>query len=254
MGIELDFLAETALAQLIATQAVPSGGYPLAIGGTVTHATRCVAGLAAISGVVFTDAAGTLFIEQSINGTNWDIVTTIDVLASIATPVDVPVYASLARARYVNGAVAQTVFRANIVARASSGQQSGGGVLGAPGNVNSGIVIFNTTALLGAGATLLGTIFRSAPNGAAVGTRNTGYDIVRGFGQSDVAGTVTILQALQAADIVAPFTNCFQAAVGVPAGGVGASITQVIVAPFVAVLYTNGGAPQTRQRCWAAMQ
>lgn len=249
----LQYQREVVLSRRVATVAVPSGSFPLAIAGTVTETAKTVAGYAAIAGSVFSDAAGTLFVEQSLDGgSNYDLITTIPVLASTFTPFDVTVYGTTARVRYLNGAVAQTVYRVNAVARPLSGVAPGGGANGALGNVGAGLVIANTTAALGGAATFLSGIFQVGPT--AVGTRYAGYDVVRAFGQSDVAGTMTAVMASASADIAAPFTNCLQVDQAVPAGGDGAQLVALISAPFVAVLYTNGAGAQARMRFFAELQ
>lgn len=85
-----------------------------------------------------------------------------------------------------------------------------------------------------------------------------GFSMVRGFINADVAGTIDIYQAWDLSDVQA-ITN------GVPgvgagngalllqtsaftsagAGNIGTMFTMAIVAPFVRIRYTNGGAPQT---------
>jgi hypothetical protein len=59
----------------------------------------------------FADQPGTLYIEQSADGTNWDIVESISVPANTGTALVTTVKSRYVRFRYVNGATAQTVFR-----------------------------------------------------------------------------------------------------------------------------------------------
>jgi len=92
--------------------------------------------------------------------------------------------------------------------------------------------------------------FAVAPNGA--GRRFAGYDIVRGMAFADVAGTVTVFQGQTEADVTAG-TNCTQTSFACPAGGNGLQFTNVLVAPFVAIRFVNGGAAQARFRFWAAV-
>ena len=68
-------------------------------------------GNARITGSVFADVAGTLYIDQSSDGTNYDITTTVSVSAGVGTSFSVEVFSPNARIRYVNGATIQTVFR-----------------------------------------------------------------------------------------------------------------------------------------------
>jgi len=60
---------------------------------------------------VFADQAGTLYIEQSPDGGNWDVTESISVSANVGVAVVREIAAGYARVRYVNGATAQTVFR-----------------------------------------------------------------------------------------------------------------------------------------------
>lgn len=70
------------------------------------------AGLAdRITGVVIADQAGSIFIEQSGDQTNWDLSTTYPVVASTALKFSEEIVLPWVRVRYVNGATPQTVFR-----------------------------------------------------------------------------------------------------------------------------------------------
>lgn len=64
-----------------------------------------------IRGMVFANQAGNLFIEQSSDGTNWDVSTSTAVVANTGAGFVQPIYGNYARIRYVNGGVAQTIFR-----------------------------------------------------------------------------------------------------------------------------------------------
>jgi hypothetical protein len=59
----------------------------------------------------YADQPGTLYIEQSPDGTNWDIVESTSVAANTGTALITVVKSKYVRFRYVNGANAQTVFR-----------------------------------------------------------------------------------------------------------------------------------------------
>lgn len=83
----------------------------LAASASYTGVSLSVEGYARITGTVYSDQAGTLYIEQSPDGTNWDTATSLSVSAATATSFSVEVVAPYARLRYVNGATAQTVFR-----------------------------------------------------------------------------------------------------------------------------------------------
>ncbi|MEM4846445.1 MAG: hypothetical protein QW794_01640 [Thermosphaera sp.] len=60
---------------------------------------------------VFADQAGTLYIDQSPDGSNWDVTESISVSANTGVAVVREIAGRYARVRYVNGATAQTVFR-----------------------------------------------------------------------------------------------------------------------------------------------
>lgn len=62
-------------------------------------------------GTAFANVAGTLFVEQSPDGTFWDVSSQFAVPAGAGIGWDVGVVAPYARLRYVNGAAAQTTFR-----------------------------------------------------------------------------------------------------------------------------------------------
>jgi hypothetical protein len=69
-------------------------------------------GNARITGTVYSDKAGTLYIDFSPDGTNWDYSTTaVSVSAGTGTGFSEEVVAPFARLRYVNGGTAQTTFR-----------------------------------------------------------------------------------------------------------------------------------------------
>ena len=60
---------------------------------------------------VFADQAGTLYIEQSPDNTNWDVSESISVSANAGVAVAREIAARYCRVRYVNSATTQTVFR-----------------------------------------------------------------------------------------------------------------------------------------------
>lgn len=71
-----------------------------------------------VVGMVASDQAGNIFIEQSMDGTNYDESTTYAVAANDGKAFKEDVIAPFVRIRYVNGATPQTSFRLN--ARLSS--------------------------------------------------------------------------------------------------------------------------------------
>lgn len=64
-----------------------------------------------ITGKVFSDVAGSLYIQQSDDGTTWDNASVVTVAAGAAPFYDVVMYARYVRFYYVNGATLQGVFR-----------------------------------------------------------------------------------------------------------------------------------------------
>lgn len=64
-----------------------------------------------IVGSVISDQAGTIYIEQSADGTNWDISTSYDVGADDGKGFKEDALLPYARIRYVNGGTDQGTFR-----------------------------------------------------------------------------------------------------------------------------------------------
>jgi hypothetical protein len=64
-----------------------------------------------VQGVAFADQAGTLHVEQSTDGVNWDFDTSIAVVASTGKDFNVTLVAPYWRLRYVNSATPQGTFR-----------------------------------------------------------------------------------------------------------------------------------------------
>jgi len=83
----------------------------LAASGSYTSSSIITNGHSRITGSVFADQAGTLNVQQSSDGTNWDVVSSFSVLASAGTGFSVELVCPYVRLNYVNGATAQTVFR-----------------------------------------------------------------------------------------------------------------------------------------------
>lgn len=75
-----------------------------------------------IVGVVKSDQAGTIHIEQSIDGTNWDVDNSTPVVANTTLTFSQALIAPYVRVRYVNGATNQGFFR--LAARFSSAGDS----------------------------------------------------------------------------------------------------------------------------------
>ncbi len=64
-----------------------------------------------VSVLAFADQAGEAYIEQSIDGDNWDLSESVAVSASTGTKLKKEVVARFVRAKYINGGVQQGVFR-----------------------------------------------------------------------------------------------------------------------------------------------
>lgn len=75
-----------------------------------------------ISGAVFSDQAGHLFVEQSGDGQHWDLSKDITVAVSTGAGFSEPLYLPYVRLRYVNGGTASTATR--IFARFTSAGDS----------------------------------------------------------------------------------------------------------------------------------
>ena len=86
---------------------------PLGIGATYAGAAFPTTGFARIAGFAYPDVDGTLLIEQSHDGTNWDYQSEFAITGSDPTDSGfvVDVVAKYAKISYTNGGVAQTTFR-----------------------------------------------------------------------------------------------------------------------------------------------
>jgi hypothetical protein len=67
--------------------------------------------LSEINGSVFADQSGTLYIEQSPDGTNWDVSTEYIVPTGDGRGFSEEILLPYTRVRYLNGGTAQMVFR-----------------------------------------------------------------------------------------------------------------------------------------------
>lgn len=90
---------------------------PLAGSGTFSGTSIDVSVYGVITVFVFADQAGTLNLEFSINGTNWDDVNSYAVSASTALSVQFGPQARFFRVVYQNGGSAQSVFRLQTIER-----------------------------------------------------------------------------------------------------------------------------------------
>jgi hypothetical protein len=87
---------------------------PLGAGATYAGAAFDASPFAALCAVVFADQAGNAFIDQSVDGQNWDINDTVAVVAGVGNRIRAVRVATFCRLRYVNGGVLQTAFRAKL--------------------------------------------------------------------------------------------------------------------------------------------
>jgi hypothetical protein len=110
----LDFatLPERGLLELVAHTTTP-----LPANGTWTSGTESALITGRLVGSCFSDQSGTLYIEQSPDGTNWDVVDSFSVTGGSGIGFSVEKVCPYARVRYVNGATAQTVFRLYVFRR-----------------------------------------------------------------------------------------------------------------------------------------
>lgn len=95
---------------------------PLTGNSNWTSGTKLAERLDQVSGSVFADQTGTIFIEQSSDGTNWDISTSYSVTASDGKGFVENLLLPFWRVRYVNGSTNQGAFR--VSAHAISGGDS----------------------------------------------------------------------------------------------------------------------------------
>jgi hypothetical protein len=90
---------------------------PLSAGASWTSEVDSDAATGRIVGSVYADQAGTLYVEQSPNGTEWDVVDSFSVSADAGFGFSVEKVCQYARVRYVNGATPQTTFRLYVFKR-----------------------------------------------------------------------------------------------------------------------------------------
>ena len=112
LNIGLDTRAsEATLAEIGSLVALGSTTTALAADASWTSLVDNALNTGRIVGSVFADQAGTLYIEQSPDNTNWDIVDSFSVSANAGLGFSVEKVVQYARVRYVNSTVAQTAFR-----------------------------------------------------------------------------------------------------------------------------------------------
>lgn len=86
---------------------------PLGVDATITATARDINARNLIRGWVFTDVAGTLIIEQSVDNTTFRQTHSFAITgnATVATPFEFKTLSRYARFKYTNGATAQTIFQ-----------------------------------------------------------------------------------------------------------------------------------------------
>lgn len=84
---------------------------PLSGSATFTGTAEEVRGRAALLVNVFADQDGTLHVDWSTDGTNWDVTRSVTVLASVGQSLNFAVDGQFFRVRYVNGGAGQGTFR-----------------------------------------------------------------------------------------------------------------------------------------------
>lgn len=85
---------------------------PLGANATITIGTIQSGTMAKIVGSAFSDQAGTLLVQQSFDGTNWDIQNSFTVAAAtVNAAVDIDVIAPYIQFKYTNGASAEGALR-----------------------------------------------------------------------------------------------------------------------------------------------
>ena len=90
---------------------------PLAASGEWTSPVDSLMETGRIVGSVYADVDGTLYVEQSPDNSNWDIVDSFSITGGSGIGFSVEKVAQYARVRYVNGATDQTVFRLYVYRR-----------------------------------------------------------------------------------------------------------------------------------------
>lgn len=92
--------------------AATSGWTPLGVGGVLTLGPIQTETAQTIAGAVIADQAGTMLVQQTFDGVNWDVSQSFTIVANVAQTFNVVVIAPAAQIVYTNGGVAQTsIFR-----------------------------------------------------------------------------------------------------------------------------------------------
>lgn len=111
-SITVDGTVSTVISSTVSTN--NSTTAPLGTGGTFTGTSDDVLNFAGIVISVFSNVASAtdgLSIQQSSNGTNWDVVDTFTIAAATGRAIEIPPAARFFRIVYTNGGTLQTTFR-----------------------------------------------------------------------------------------------------------------------------------------------
>lgn len=179
---------------------------PLSGAATFAGSAEDVLQFDSVSVSVFADQSGTLFMEFSPDGSNWDSSTSFTVSANTHATNSLPVKSRYYRTRFVNGGTPQTVFRLQTLGGISQGQSVSisGSVSVTQGTspwVVSGTVDTElTTADLDTGAgtdtrAVVGLVLAASGGGVLVGSANP-MPISDNGGSITIDGSVSISGAV----------------------------------------------------------
>jgi hypothetical protein len=90
---------------------------PLVAAGTFTSGWLQISRAISLTGTVFSDQDGTLFLDQGGDGVNADYTISVAVTGGDGADVDIPLISQWFQVRYVNETTGQDVFRLNVDAR-----------------------------------------------------------------------------------------------------------------------------------------
>ena len=198
---------------------------PLAASTTFTGTSEDVSSYASISIICKSDVAGTLTLQFSNDGTNWDVVNTYIVSGGTGLDFVKVVTAKYYRVTYINGATPQTYFRLQSIAHVSKS------VPPIAQNAISAVSTTNSTnSVLLASASFTGTSEDVSTYSSVVVTM-----------YSDQAGSCLIQQSSDG-------TNWDILKRVVTVAGTQCVIEQTILAKYLRVVYTNGSVDQTAFR------
>ena len=192
---------------------------PLAGGAAVNGATRTAGSFSLFRAFASSDQSGTLSIQQSRNGTTWyETPTSVAVTGgATGTVLESLIAMPYVRARYVNGASAQTTFEFDSALMLPAGLP-----------VPSPAMLPEPSTPLAGGAAVNG-----APRPAA------GYSLFRAFAASSHTGTLSVQQSRDG-------TAWYETISAAVAGGAAGQILESIIAmPYVRARYVNGATAQT---------